>query len=281
MPRDSPPTRRTALKAVTALVAGTLTGLNADEVIHERTRLEVTRLEVPVRDWPADLDGFTVGFLTDLHRSDMVPHDLIERAVDATLAGRPELIVLGGDYVTWGNRDYVESAAESLERLAAPHGVFAVLGNHDDDRDMPAALARKGIEVLKDERTRVPLRRVPVDLVGVRFWTRRAADIAGIMDHAHPARILIAHDPRRVKEGQQLGFPLVLSGHTHGGQVVLPGLGAVAARRFPVAEGHAVRGGTSLFVSRGIGTVYVPIRYRCAPEVALLTLRRPPGARAS
>lgn len=274
MPRDSPPTRRTAIKAVTALVAGTITGLHADEVIHERSRLVVTRAEVPVRGWPADLDGFTIGFLTDLHRSEMVPRDLIERAVDATLAQRPELIVLGGDYVTWGNRVYVDSAAEALQRLTAPHGVFAVLGNHDDDRDMPAALERHGVEVLKDARTRVSLRRVPVDLVGVRFWTRRAADIANFVDRSHQARILLAHDPRRVKEAQDLGFPLVLSGHTHGGQVVLPGLGAVAARRFPVAEGYALRGETSLFVSRGVGTVYVPVRYRCPPEVALLTLRR-------
>ena len=274
MPAESAPTRRTALKAVTALAVGTVTGLNAEELVLGRGRLEITRQEVPVRGFPAELDGVTIGLLTDLHRSEMVPRDLIERAVDAALDARPDLIVLGGDYVTWKDRGYVDSAAESVARLRAPAGVYAVLGNHDDDRSMAGALERRGVEVLRDQRTRIALRRVPVDLVGIRFWTRRASEIATIVDRGHAARILLAHDPRRVKEAAELEFPLVLSGHTHGGQVVLPGLGAIAARRFPVLQGLAIRDGTSLFVSRGIGTVYVPVRYRCPPEVAVLTLRR-------
>ena len=274
MPAESAPTRRTALKAVTALAVGTVTGLNAEELALGRGRLEITRQDVPVRGWPAELEGVAVGLLTDLHRSEMVPRDLIERAVDAALDARPDLIVLGGDYVTWGDRGYVDSAAEAVARLRAPAGVYAVLGNHDDDRSMAEALERRGVEVLRDQRTRVALRGVPVDLVGVRFWTRRASEIATLVDRGHAARILLAHDPRRVKEAAELEFPLVLSGHTHGGQVVLPGLGAIAARRFPVLQGLAIRDGTSLFVSRGIGTVYVPVRYRCPPEVAVLTLRR-------
>jgi predicted MPP superfamily phosphohydrolase len=84
--------------------------------------------------------------------------------------------------------------------------------------------------------------------------------------------LLLAHDPRRLTEAVALAVPAVLSGHTHGGQVVLPGLGAVAARRFPHVEGLAEEGGSSLFVSRGVGTVYVPLRINCPPEVALVTL---------
>jgi predicted MPP superfamily phosphohydrolase len=84
--------------------------------------------------------------------------------------------------------------------------------------------------------------------------------------------VLLAHDPRRLNEAAALDIPLVLSGHTHGGQVVLPGLGAVAAQKFPIVAGLGRLRQTVMFVSRGIGTVYVPVRLNCPPEVALLTL---------
>ena len=87
--------------------------------------------------------------------------------------------------------------------------------------------------------------------------------------------ILLAHDPRRLTEAAAFNVPAVLSGHTHGGQVVIPGVGAVARRRFPILSGLGSRENTSIFVSRGIGTVYVPMRINCPPEVAILTLKRP------
>ena len=85
--------------------------------------------------------------------------------------------------------------------------------------------------------------------------------------------ILLAHDPRRFVEAQRLKLPLVLSGHTHGGQVVLPVLGAIAAQKFPVLAGIGRRDNTTMFVSRGLGTVYLPVRVNCPPEVAVLTLQ--------
>ena len=86
-------------------------------------------------------------------------------------------------------------------------------------------------------------------------------------------RARVAHDPRRLAEAARLDIPLVLSGHTHGGQVVLPGLGAVAAQKFPVVAGVGREHRTTMFVSRGIGTVYVPVRINCPPEIAVLTLK--------
>jgi predicted MPP superfamily phosphohydrolase len=86
--------------------------------------------------------------------------------------------------------------------------------------------------------------------------------------------LLLAHDPRRLDEAATLDIPAVLSGHTHGGQIVLPGVGAIARRNFPVLAGLGSRGNTSMFVSRGIGTVYVPVRINCPPEVAIVTLKR-------
>jgi predicted MPP superfamily phosphohydrolase len=85
--------------------------------------------------------------------------------------------------------------------------------------------------------------------------------------------ILLAHNPSRLKEAAALSLPLMLSGHTHGGQIVLPGLGALAARNFPIVAGTGSRDRTTAFVSRGVGTVYVPVRVNCPPEVAVLTLQ--------
>jgi len=185
----------------------------------------------------------------------------------------PDLIVLGGDYVTWGDRQYVHASADALAPLSAPHGVFGILGNHDDDRDMPAALAARGIGVLRDARTRLTINRETVDLVGIRFWTKRQSDIAQLMHGTSGTVILLAHDPRRLADAASMNVPLVLSGHTHGGQVVLPVAGPVAAQKFPVVAGIGRRHRTTMFVSRGIGTVYVPVRINCPPEVAVLTLR--------
>jgi predicted MPP superfamily phosphohydrolase len=137
---------------------------------------------------------------------------------------------------------------------------------------MPAALAARGIEVLKDERTQLHVRGERLDIAGIQFWTRKVVDIERVIRGASTNLVLLAHTPSRLPEAAALAVPLVLSGHTHGGQIVLPGLGAVAAREFPVVAGTDRRNVTTIFVSRGVGTVYVPVRLNCPPEVALLTL---------
>jgi uncharacterized protein len=267
-------TRRAALKGVIATTVGAATGAAMYGVGYERHHLAITEAALPVSGLPPALDGLRIGFLTDIHHSRMVPADDVAQAVALTLGSKPDMIVLGGDYVTWGERGYVGPVAELLKPLHAPHGVFAILGNHDDDRDMPAALARNGFTVLKDQVTRLAIRGESIDVAGIRFWTRRAADVARVLRRATATPLLLAHDPRRLTEAAALDVPAVLSGHTHGGQVVLPGIGALARRNFPVLAGVGTRGNTSLFVSRGVGTVYVPVRINCPPEVAVVTLRR-------
>ena len=269
--------RRRLLKALAVAGIGTATGSVGYGYLYERHHLNVTHSEVPVSGLPDALDGLRVALVTDTHFSATVPAADIDRAVRATLEARPDLIVLGGDYVTWGDRQYVGGSAELLAPLQAPHGVFAVLGNHDDDRDMPAALKAKGFTVLKDARTDVIIRGETVALAGIRYWTRRVEQISRLLVGAKGTTLLLAHDPKRLKEAAELDVPLVLSGHTHGGQIVLPGVGAVAARGFPVVAGYGARDNTSIYVSRGVGTVYVPVRLNCPPEVAILTLKRRAG----
>jgi predicted MPP superfamily phosphohydrolase len=265
--------RRAVLKTLVAGGVGAVTGTGAYGFLYGRHDLAVTRATLPVKSLPAGLNGFRIGLLTDVHRGRWVSHDDVTHAVAMLMIERPDMIVLGGDYVTWGDRRYVTPSADALAPLSAPHGIFGILGNHDDDRDMPAALARNGVQMLRDARTRVSIRGEVIDLVGVRFWTKRQSDIAALMRGAAPASILLAHDPRRLAEAAALDIPLVLAGHTHGGQVVLPLIGPVAARKFPVVAGIGRRGSTTMFVSRGVGTVYVPVRVNCPPEVAVLTLQ--------
>jgi hypothetical protein len=267
------PSRRDVLKGLAAIGVGTFTGAAAHGYLYERRRIEVTHETLRVPGLPDALTGLRIGLLTDIHRSQTVSHEMVAAAVSLLMAETPDLIVLGGDYVTWGDRRYVLPAAEALAPLSAPHGVLAVLGNHDDDRDMPAALAARGFTVLRDARTQLRIRNEAVDFAGIRFWTRRIVDIASVIRGASTNLVLLAHTPRRLIEAAELSVPLMLSGHTHGGQIVLPWLGAVAAREFPVIAGSARRQNTTVFVSRGIGTVYVPIRLRCPPEVAILTLK--------
>jgi uncharacterized protein len=265
--------RRAALKMLTAGGAGTLIGGGAYGLAYARHNIQVVRETIPISGLSPALDGLRVGLITDLHHSEMVPASDVVAAASLMMAERPDLIVLGGDYVTWGDRSYVVPCSEALAGLTAPCGVFAVVGNHDDDRDMPAALIAHGYEVLRDARTKIRVRGEHLDLVGVRYWTRRARDIARLVKGAQSPVILLAHDPRRLHEAASLDVPLVLSGHTHGGQVVLPGLGAIAAKKFPVVAGLGRRDNTAIFVSRGVGTVYVPYRLNCPPDVSVITLK--------
>jgi predicted MPP superfamily phosphohydrolase len=265
--------RRHLLKSVAAAGIGTLAGAGAHGYLFERHHIELTRQTLNVSGLPAALSGLRVGFLTDFHRSDTVSHEIVDHAVRMIMAEMPDLVILGGDYVTWGDRRFVTPIADALTPLSAPHGVFAVLGNHDDDRDMPAALAAKGFGVLRDSRTRLTIRGETLDLAGIRFWTRRLSDVAHVLRGAASSVVLVAHTPMRLAEAAALAVPLVLSGHTHGGQIVLPGIGAIAAREFPVVAGVGRRDNTTIFVSRGVGTIYVPVRLNCPPEVALLTLQ--------
>src|SRR5262245_16339885 len=272
-------TRRAALKTVAAATVGSAFAGITYGTAYERHRIEMTSATLPVSGLPPALDGLRISLITDIHHSRLVPADDIVQALELAMSARPDLIVLGGDYVTFGDRAFVGPVAELLGSLRAPHGVFAILGNHDDDRDMPAALVDKGFTVLKDQRTQLSIRGETVTLAGIRFWTRRPDTIARIVKGSEGTVLLLAHDPRRLVEAANLNVPAVLSGHTHGGQIVVPGVGAIARRSFPVLSGLGQRGDTSLFVSRGVGTVYVPVRINCPPEVALLTLR-PPDARA-
>ena len=179
-----PVSRRAALKGLVAAGVGTVAGTGAYGYLG-RHGLVVVRETLRVLGLPLALAGLRIGLLTDLHRSAFVSHEDIAHAVALLMADHPDLIVLGGDYVTFSDRRYVGPSAEALAPLRAPHGVFGILGNHDDGHDMPAALERNGVDVLRDARTRVLVGGEPIDLVGIRFWTKRFADIEALTREVH------------------------------------------------------------------------------------------------
>lgn len=268
-------TRRDFIRSATAISVGALAGVGAYGAVYERHHIERITRDVTVRGLPPALDGLRIGMITDIHHSAVVPADDVTRAVMLLKDAAPDIVVLGGDYISFFDRTYASPVAELLAPLSsAPKGAFAVLGNHDDEREMPAALAARGFSVLRDQRTSLTINGERLDLAGIRFWTRSAAEVAAVLKGTGGTTILLAHDPRRMAEAAALDVQLVLSGHTHGGQVIVPGVGAVAGRKFPVLAGYATRENTALFVSRGVGTVYVPVRINCPPDVAVLTLRR-------
>jgi predicted MPP superfamily phosphohydrolase len=267
-------TRRDFLRSATAISVGALSGVAAYGVVYERHHLSRIERDLAVRGLPPALDGLRIGMITDVHHSAVVSADAVAGAVSLLKEAAPDIVVLGGDYVSFFDRGYIAPVAELLTPLAhAKHGSFAVLGNHDDEREMPAALASRGFTVLKDQRTSVTINGERLDIAGIRFWTRTPGEVAAVLKGTGGTTILLAHDPRRLVEAAALDVQLVLSGHTHGGQVIVPSIGAIAGRKFPVLAGYATRENTAIFVSRGVGTVYVPIRINCPPDVAVLTLR--------
>jgi predicted MPP superfamily phosphohydrolase len=266
--------RRQVLRALAAsgVLAGA--GFGSYGYAYERHRLTLNRTTVPVDDLPPALDGLRIGLLSDIHFGPYMPADEVGAAAALLRAEGPELVLLAGDFVSNSDRSSVAPCAAALAPLRAPLGVFAVLGNHDPEATVKSAFEARGFRVLRDEHERLVARGEAIALGGVRYWSAKESDVERTFQRAGGFPILLAHDPRRLRQAARLGIPLVISGHTHGGQVVLPGLGAPAAARFPVVAGIGRRERSTVFVSRGLGTVLMPVRLNCPPEVVVLTLRR-------
>ena len=226
-----------------------------------------------------------IAVLTDLHVGS--PFNGIEklRAVVArTNSARPDIVCILGDLIIQGvvGGRFVspEAIAAELSALRAPSGIVAVLGNHDgwfDHDRVQRALEQNGIRVIEEAAERVSTPAGPVWLAGVSdLWTGRhdiGAALAGVADDRMPV-ILLTHNPD-VFPQVPARVTLTLAGHTHGGQVRLPLLGApIVPSRFGqrYAIGHVVEGGRHLYVATGVGTSLLPIRFRVPPAIAILTL---------
>jgi uncharacterized protein len=239
----------------------------------------LVRQSIALPKLPASFRGLTVAFLADLHHGPFTPLAYIRHVVAMTNSLKPDLIVLGGDYVSRSPR-YIAPVCEAVRRLEAPLGRFAVLGNHDhweSTVESKVEMDRAGFDRIDNRGTWLRRGSDRVRICGVGdLWTDRQ-DLASALGDADEsdAVILLSHNPDYAEHLDDPRVSLMLSGHTHGGQVVLPGWGApFSSSRYGAKYlGGLVQGpACPVFVSRGVGTSGPPVRLLCRPEVVLLTL---------
>ena len=272
--------RRQFLKGLAATPLVTVAGISAYARLIEPHHYWISETDIFIRDLPERFEDFRITQLTDVHHSRILGLDEVRRVVELAQQTRPDMFVLTGDYTT-SYRRFIEPCAEALSSLNAPEGVWAVLGNHDHytDPELTArALERHHISVMNNVHT--TLRRGPdsLQLSGIDDWTWNAVDWTRAFSGLNPSTptVLLSHQPSVLDFEQTRDVSLILSGHTHGGQLRLPFVGAPA--RFATTDlkydrGLFRRGETQLYVSSGTGVIGLPVRLGVRPEIAVLRLK--------
>jgi len=286
-------TRRRLLQG-SALAAGAAALAIAEEgSILEPNYPKLKRIEVSLPRLPEAFEGFTIAQLSDFHYDEFFTIVPIRAAVEMTNVLNADLIALTGDFVTTSFlKDYLHNAAEAanqaepcakvLQTLRSRIATVAIMGNHDAASD-PVRISRTleshGITVLLNQA-------LPVERDGARIWL---AGLDSMMEGKpeiertlHPipkseAVVLLMHEPDFADVAAKHPVDLQLSGHSHGGQIWIPGIGAPwlpdFGQKYP--RGMYRIGGLPLYTNIGLGTIRVPVRLNCPPEVTLITLRRP------
>jgi predicted MPP superfamily phosphohydrolase len=252
----------------------------------ERHWLDIHHVWIQLKNLPEAFRGFRIVQMADFHYGEYSEPSFIRTAVRAANALKPDLIALTGDFISAGpmveriSVDFASHCADLLARLESPQK-YAVMGNHDaivGSEEVTAALTSRGISVLNNTA-------IPIERDGARFWLAGVSDaLEGTPDikatipkgrsQATEPLILMAHEPDYADFIHGYGVDLMLSGHTHGGQVRIPfmpllNLPPLGAK---YVQGLFFLGDLQLFVTRGIGTVGVPFRFRCPPEITVITL---------
>lgn len=247
----------------------------------ERYLFQVNTYNIPVANLPVEFNGFTIVQLTDLHYGFLMPLSAIRYIAHKANALHKDLIVCTGDYVHERNSTrQIDTVWPELNQLSAEHGVYSVLGNHDHWSNFQRSLywlSRSGQNVRH--------RAVSINKGAARIWIGGAGDywedelgIDRAFQNVPPrdCKILLAHNPDTADTGFQTRIDLMISGHTHGGQVVIPFRGPpilpVANKRY--ASGFIKTNKTRLFISKGLGWAIIPVRLNCLPEIAVLKLER-------
>ncbi len=251
------------------------------EGVREAQRIEITQKDIALKGLPATFEGIKVAFLTDLHCSKLNPPEFLEQAVRETNRLRPDVVLLGGDYVDRGTA-YIRPMAQALARLKAPLGLYGVLGNHDHvsgPAAVRAGLKQAGIvDVTNAGRwLTVGGSRIRIAGVGDLWWDKQDESAALEGAAEDEAVILLSHNPDYAMKIKDRRVRLILSGHTHGGQIRLPWVGALYTNsRYGqrLVSGLVSFDSFQLYVSRGVGAAMIPFRYHCPPEIVLLTLQR-------
>lgn len=269
--------RRSFLKG-SLLVGGALL---LEGFVVEPRMFDVTGRTVHIKGLPPEFDGFRICQITDVHHSPVISLEYIKSVVDETNRLRPDLVVLTGDYIDTGKK-YMAPCVEALSGLKAPHGVVSILGNHDHfigkgySEDV---INSHRIPLLQNSHIYLEKKGSAVCLGGVADLLEDKPDAKAALEgvDANVPRILLSHHPDYAEQlPPDERIDLILSGHTHGGQVRLPfGHAPIVPSSYGQKySGGLVRleSGTQVYVSRGIGVSMIPVRLNCPPELTLIKL---------
>jgi uncharacterized protein len=278
-------TRRRFLSCLA--VGGIVTGLGVDALFVEPKHLVARPVHIRLKRLPEAFEGFRIAQISDIHYGPYMDAAELERAVRAAQSFHPDLLVLTGDFVShpFGQRNgpagarFIEPCADVLTRWKNVRQI-AILGNHDHWNNagiVEAGLKERGISVLRNSA-------IPIERNSARLWIAGIDDaLVGAADlglalrgiPASEATVLLAHEPDFADYAARFPIDLQLSGHSHGGQVRLPGVGALIlpgmARKYPIGLNRV--GAMHVYTNIGLGVVNPPVRFLCPPEVTFLTLR--------
>ena len=275
----------------------------------ERLNYQIHRVEIPVSNLPAALDGVKITQLSDIHLSGYMPRAEVRRAIEMANELGGDLAVVTGDFIT-GLGDPLEDCIEEIRRLSSPLGVYGCNGNHEiyakaEDRAQ-WLFAQAGMKLLRHENAVLSYRGARMNLIGVDYQQERSPGgrRLGMLARFEPLvrkdmpNILLSHNPNSFNRAAELGIELSLAGHTHGGQVQVEILDhRLSPARFitdyiaglyirplftpakTVASQNFLHASTlqaphaAIYVNRGLGTVGAPVRLGVPPEISLLVLR--------
>jgi len=241
---------------------------------HFDQSIDLKKVEITSPSWPSAFDGLRIGHVSDFHLGDLMPLDRALGAIDTLVSQEPDIVVCTGDVVDL----HVNGALPLLEALAnigAPLGTMLVLGNHDE-LDCASALSSmaqsSGVRLLRDASCQIHHNGNALTVAGI-DWAKTSKQCKSKVEKVcdDQTHILLSHNPKAFTTASEVGVPLTLSGHTHGGQVAMPnrkGANLAVAHRY--TAGVYERGDSRLFVTVGVGA-WFPLRINCPAEVALIT----------
>lgn len=239
----------------------------------------IDHINIPLRGLKPALEGFSIVQISDIHLKPYTRATLVQRAVEMSNNLHPDLVVLTGDFV-WRVKDAAFELAPLLAKLNARYGVYSVWGNHDywlEINDLEAAFAEARLPVLTNQGLVINVAGESLYLAGLDDGWAGQMDLKAAMEFAPPGApvILLLHEPDLVdRVSHDPRISLQLSGHTHGGQVLLPGKPPLFApylgKKYP--QGLYKVNETWLYTNRGLGAISVPVRYNCPPEITYFTL---------
>jgi hypothetical protein len=261
-------------------------------LFYGRLNLEVTRQRIRLRRLPKAFDGFRIAQLSDIHIGPFMSAEEVRKYVAICNQQKPDLVALTGDFITW-DPSTQGAAVEALSGLKAPYGIFGSLGNHEYWYEVEESITRlfaaRGIRTLRQQSAPILSGGATLNLLGVDYQGMRGARSYGAhlvrrylenIEHlvrSDTANILLSHNPNTFERAPDLGIDLSLAGHTHGGQVTLeyihPDL-SPSRLITPYAKGWFQKGAAQLYVNRGIGTIFVPMRLGAPPEITIYELVR-------